>query len=574
MSRSFNGAAHDYVQFGAGTGGLATKIGGPITIAVLWRASSQQNHWLIDAETSVPGRVWALNAYGGDNHVYMTFGTSFQSLDSWVSGRWYLTAITKPAGVSTIRAHTYDYTAGTWTHTDYPTIGDGVGTITAVRIGTTINGTPTDALNGNVAAAAVWSTALSDANFTGGMATSMAAWIALNPLAAWQFNQASVATSVSDLTAGQANQSSISGTTADGAIEPPGWSYYSAGSTVLPVGTALPLSAGSPKALVTVSVSPSGTGLSLSAGAPKVTLNYTVRPVGASLALNVGTNVKASGAISSVTNSSPTNAWNDWVPNWSVCDLVNVSPDVTGAALTAATETLWSLTGRRFGTAQLTIRPCRRDCSGMDWGILSGGYVLGGWWQYGTYPRPLFFNGVWYNLTCGNGCVDGACSCSYVSEAILPEPVTKVVSVKVDGITLDPSAYRVDDYRKLVRIDGKTWPLCNDLNKDDSQTSTWSVTVQFGEPVPQLGQIAVGELACQIAKALSGNNDCRLPKPVQQLVRQGVTLNFLDPNELFTHGKIGLYFCDLFISTVNPAGLVSRSEIFDIDYSPYRITNS
>lgn len=263
-----------------------------------------------------------------------------------------------------------------------------------------------------------------------------------------------------------------------------------------------------------------------------------------------------------------------WPVNWSLCQLTGVSPDVTGAAVAAATEVLWSLSGRRFGICQLTIRPCRRDCSGMDWGLLASGYVLGGWWQYGTYPRPLFFNGVWYNLTCGNGCADGACSCSYVSETFLPDPVADVVQVKVDGAVLDPSLYRVDDYRKLVRLGGGTWPLCNDLTKDDSQVGTWSVTVQFGEQVPTLGQLAVGELACQFARAMSNDEDCRLPKPVQQLVRQGVTLNFLDPNELFTHGKIGLYFCDLFISTFNPHGLTARSEVFDIDQSPYRITNT
>jgi len=263
-----------------------------------------------------------------------------------------------------------------------------------------------------------------------------------------------------------------------------------------------------------------------------------------------------------------------WPVIWGNCDLTGISPAVTGVAVQAATEILWAFSGRRYGTCQLTVRPCRRECLGMPWGIFSDGLVLGSWWQYGTYPRPLFFNGVWYNLMCGNGCADGSCSCSFVSEAILPEPVVSVDSVKVDGVTLNPSAYRVDDFRKLVRLGSQEWPLCNDLTQDDTHVGTWSVTVTFGESVPVLGQLAMGELACQIARLIAGNEDCELPQPVQQLVRQGVTMNFLDPNKVFSDGKVGLYLSDLFISSVNPAGLTSRSEVYDIDGSSYRITNT
>lgn len=265
----------------------------------------------------------------------------------------------------------------------------------------------------------------------------------------------------------------------------------------------------------------------------------------------------------------PTGPCGPWPVNWSVCNLTGVNPAVTGAAVAAATEVLWSLTGRRFGECQLTIRPCRRECSGMDSGFTAGGWA-GGWWEYGTFPRPLFFNGVWYNITCG-GCT-GTCSCSMISEAILPGPVSSIVQVKVDGVTLDSSAYRVDDYYKLIRTDGQMWPICNNLNLNDTEVGTWSVTVQFGEAVPTLGEIAMGELACQFARLLSGNEDCKLPKPIQQLVRQGVTLNFLDPNEVFSSGKIGLYMSDLFISTMNPSGLSARPAVYDIDGEDYRIT--
>lgn len=260
-----------------------------------------------------------------------------------------------------------------------------------------------------------------------------------------------------------------------------------------------------------------------------------------------------------------------WTPVWDTTQLTGISPAVTGQAIEAASNILWSLSGRRFGLNQLTIRPCRKDCLGMDWGILTGGQY--GWWQLGgMYPRPMFFNGAWYNLTCGSCTTD--CSCSFVSEALLPSPVSSITQVKLDGAVMPTASYRVDDYRKLVRIDGKQWPICNDLNKDDTQVGTWSVNVTFGEDVPTIGKMALGELGLEFAKLLSGNKNCMLPKPVQQIVRQGVTTTFLDPNQLFANGRIGLYLCDLFITTVNPHGLHQFSTVYDIDGSDYRITGT
>src|SRR5262249_15263105 len=151
------------------------------------------------------------------------------------------------------------------------------------------------------------------------------------------------------------------------------------------------------------------------------------------------------------------------------------------------------------------------------------GWPFNYWWQLGIWPRPFFYQGIWYNLTCGS-CTNG-CSCSVVSEALLPAPVASVSQVKVDGVVLDPSAYRVDDWRKLVRLDGQQWPICNDLTKNDTETGTWSVTLSFGEDIGTLGNMALGELATQFAKLLACDTSCMLPKPVQQIVRQGTTIN-------------------------------------------------
>lgn len=258
----------------------------------------------------------------------------------------------------------------------------------------------------------------------------------------------------------------------------------------------------------------------------------------------------------------PCDGWEDVI--WT-CTLTPATQAVTGTAVAAASEVLWALTGRRLGLCTVTVRPCRQSCFGQGWPFAQ-------WWELGMWPRPFFYQGVWYNLTCGS-CTNG-CSCSVVSEALLPSPVAQILQVKVDGVALDPSQYRVDNWRKLVRLGGNQWPICNDLTKADTEVGTWSVTLTFGESVGTLGNMALGELATEFAKLLACDASCKLPKPVQSLTRQGVTFNFLDPNELFTHGRTGLYLTDLFISTVNPGGLTSGSKVYHLDDTPYTITGT
>lgn len=260
-----------------------------------------------------------------------------------------------------------------------------------------------------------------------------------------------------------------------------------------------------------------------------------------------------------------------WEPVFS-CALPTGAEAVTGQAVEAATEVLWSLTGRRFGLCTLTLRPCRRDCAFDDWHM---------WWEVGTGvsglgggPRPLWFNGMWFNISCGGGCGSGGCSCTALDEVVLPGPVHDVLSVKVDGVTLTKNVdYRLDDYRLLVRLGGQLWPLCNDLSKADTEADTWSVTARFGEDVPTLGKLAVGALALEFTKLLLCDDSCLLPRPIQSIVRQGINITFLDPNVVLNDGKTGLYVPDLFIQTVNSPGAAGaqsrrRGQVYDIDSYP------
>lgn len=253
-----------------------------------------------------------------------------------------------------------------------------------------------------------------------------------------------------------------------------------------------------------------------------------------------------------------------WPVRW-VCDVSAESPSATGIAVASATRILWALTGRQFGTCTTTIRPCRSDCYD-SWPY--AGYDL--WSAPTTYGYGyLDFTGLyWYPLGCG-GCSSGGCSCSVVSEARLPDAVSSIIQVKVDGSPLVTGAYRVDDNRLLVRTDGGQWPRCNDLSKNDTQVGTWSVTAAYGQEVPEPGQLAVGELACEILKAMRGE-DCRLPAGVTQLVRQGVTISVPDFGDILMHGRTGLYLCDMFIMSENPKHLRQRARVYNVNAPTHR----
>jgi len=251
-----------------------------------------------------------------------------------------------------------------------------------------------------------------------------------------------------------------------------------------------------------------------------------------------------------VTNFGPCAPWDAVFP----CDISAESPDAVADAVLFATEVVDALSGRQFGSCPVTLRPCLREC-------LTTSYTAG--WD--PWPGSSALSSPWYALvTCsGSGCTD-TCSCTTLSEVVLPAPVSSVTQVLIDGSPLVTGSYRVDDNRMLVRVDGFTWPRCNDLSKADTETGTWSVTVNVGQTIPEGGKWAVGELACQYIRARKGE-DCRLPASVQKLVRQGVTIEFPKLTDTFNAGYTGLYLVDTFIRAVNPNKLKRRSKTYSVD---------
>lgn len=258
-----------------------------------------------------------------------------------------------------------------------------------------------------------------------------------------------------------------------------------------------------------------------------------------------------------------------WTPTWPRGECAEIlletgAVDVTGTAIEVASEVLYHLTAQRFGLCTVTLRPCRRSCYNS--------FPFHEWWEYGTYPQPYWYAGTWYNLACGV-CGD-SCSCVGMDETVLPGPLHNVTEVKVNGVVLTKNVnYRVDDYRKVVRIDGALWPFCQDMTQPDTADGTWSITAEYGEPVPAIGQLAVGELGLEVVKYLLCN-DCALPNGVVDISRQGISMTVARISELFNAGFINLRMCDLFIQTANPNHLKARSAVYDIDNPRPRATGT
>ena len=250
------------------------------------------------------------------------------------------------------------------------------------------------------------------------------------------------------------------------------------------------------------------------------------------------------------------------VPDWA-----SVPPAVQSAATAWATYILWALTGRQYGPCSITVRPCGPKCLGpsgyltypVESGSTSGASM--------PWMIPWIDNGLWRNCGC-----TGGCSCSATCEVALPGPVALVDEVMVDGLVIDPTAYRLDYVKGtsiLVRTDGECWPDCQDMDADVGEVGSFTITYQRGVAVPRAGQIAAGQLAGEFAKACQGQ-DCALPQQLASLSRNGVEVQVVDPASLLENGLTGIANVDLWIRAVNPAGRPARSRVYSSDVRPVR----
>lgn len=227
--------------------------------------------------------------------------------------------------------------------------------------------------------------------------------------------------------------------------------------------------------------------------------------------------------------------------------------DVKARGLALASATLERLTAHRVGECPITVRPCNPHVEVATYAAYSGA----------LYPNGGAYIGMWDRCSTHAS----ACDCGGSVYVALPMPVGRIDSVKVDGVEVPRSAYRLDNGRNLVRMD-KPWPVTQDLTKSDAEVGTFSVTYLNAYPVDSLGAYAVGVLAMEFAKMCSGTK-CRLPAGVTSISRQGLTMDI--PSGVFPDGMTGIREVDSFVALWNPNARQNASRVWSPDRPTMRM---
>lgn len=231
--------------------------------------------------------------------------------------------------------------------------------------------------------------------------------------------------------------------------------------------------------------------------------------------------------------------------------------DLLDRTFQIASDLLFELSGRRFpGICTTTVRPCSQRV-------------------YRDGPRNLNANVLHFSCGCST---PRSCGCPRPSEITLGvEPIDSILEVKIDGEVLGPEFYRVDDYKYLVRLPdvGETftaWPCCQNILLSDTEPDTFSVSFTYGQDPPLAGVHAASILACELALACNpvSGAECRLPKRVQSLTRQGISMVFIDPMEFLAGGRLGIYEVDSFLGVYNPNNLRRSARVVSPDF-PERV---
>lgn len=248
----------------------------------------------------------------------------------------------------------------------------------------------------------------------------------------------------------------------------------------------------------------------------------------------------------------------DWTLDTSVCSEWDELGAVTGRAATMAAELLWRLSGRRFGTRDVTLRPCNLGQPDLRSTYNSGFSFPPGLSALLSPTTPVAPSLT--DLQSGDHTVCAA-GCSSLGRAALtlPFPVLAVTDLTVEStsvpVTGAGSSLAILDHRTVVRQDGEAFPATQDLTLPLGDPGTWSITVTVGTPLPADTPYVLGILACEMAKSMS-NLKCRLPKTLQSLSRQGVSIQLVAEDYLQS-GLVGVSEVDHWLVSVNPHRLQS-----------------
>jgi hypothetical protein len=240
-----------------------------------------------------------------------------------------------------------------------------------------------------------------------------------------------------------------------------------------------------------------------------------------------------------------------------------VDPAVLEEAIDAACEIVYELTDRDFpGVCTESVRPCGSNSRGAP---LHHGLPLGEANSFVSYNW-------WHNNGWLCSCTPGRpCGCSHRHELdVGRSQLRSIESLTVDGTTYDSAASqavaRIEDWRYVVRIDGGSWPCCQDLNAALGDVDTFGVTFTYGGLPPVSIRRAAMILACQLALAYCGG-DCDLPPNLTSLTRQGIQMAVVNLTQT-VDGTIGLPAVDNAIAARRYSKHNRGAAIFSPDRGP------
>lgn len=227
------------------------------------------------------------------------------------------------------------------------------------------------------------------------------------------------------------------------------------------------------------------------------------------------------------------------------CDGLGPDAALVESALLWASRRVFMATGYQFfGCCEATIRPCRQQTCGVVSATLPDGFPWTSWLQ--PEQLPAWASGLVPVWACS--CSADDCSCTSWDRIPLPLlPAREVVSVQIDGDTLDPSSYTLVDSAWLLRVDGERWPTCQAVELPDGDVGTWSVTYRHGLDLPPEGVPLVAQYACELARACKGG-DCSLGPGIRVVHRDGVEFAVAEPADYRERNLTGFGPLDDWIS--------------------------
>lgn len=228
----------------------------------------------------------------------------------------------------------------------------------------------------------------------------------------------------------------------------------------------------------------------------------------------------------------------DW-PEAAAADKAAASAEQVAFAEDYAAKTMRMLTLYRVGGLPIKVMPTGRTCTSP------------------IMRRDMFYPALFYPAAAtlkSCNCFFG-CRCSGVGGVLLTAPVGDILEVTVNGVVLDPAAYRVENGERLIRTDGTQWPAC--AGKD------FTVTYLNGHKVDAMGAYAGGVMAWEWLKSLTASKKCRLSSKVTSLNRQGITME-LTPG-MFPDGVTGIEEVDLYLRQWNPHGWKVAPKVYSLD---------